>query len=122
MVLIKGVEKDPELGVKFFNPSIYDDSKVTDSDKEGNNDEYAPKTAYDGENMNASSDDRRNNDEVSPNLRTNDVNINANPDDEKQYYDVTPHTPTNRENNETIDNDEETKMKKRLGRKQKMKT
>ena len=123
MVLLKGVEQDPDLGVKIVHPSINDDSEATDSDKEENNDENSPKTPYngenmndysddrennddndpetpyDGENMNASSYDEANNDEVSPNLTTNDVNINANSDDEKNDYEVTPDTPTNGENN-----------------------
>ena len=34
MVLIKGFEQDPVLGVKMFRPSIDDDSKATDSNKE----------------------------------------------------------------------------------------
>ena len=63
MVLIKGVEQDPDLGVKIVHPSIDDDSEATDSDKEENNDENAPKTPYDDENMNAFSDDEGNNDE-----------------------------------------------------------
>ena len=42
------------------------DSKSTESEIEENNDENAPKTPYDGENMNASSDDNGNNDEVPP--------------------------------------------------------
>ena len=54
------------------------------SDYEGNNDEDAPKTPYDGEKMNASSNDEGNNYEVvPPNPPTNDININANSDDEK---------------------------------------
>ena len=35
MVLIKGVEQDPGLGVIFFHPSIDDDSEATDSEKKG---------------------------------------------------------------------------------------
>ena len=66
MVLIKGGEQDPDMGVKTFHPSIDDDSKATYSDKEENNDEVAPKSPYDGENMYASSDDDRNNNEVAP--------------------------------------------------------
>ena len=34
MVIIKGFEQDPDLGVNIFHPSIDDDSKATDSDKE----------------------------------------------------------------------------------------
>ena len=52
----------------------------------------------------------------------NDVNINDNYDDEGNDYDVTPDTPTSGEINETIDNDEEKIMKKRLIRKHVMKT
>ena len=33
----------------MFDPSIYDDTKATNSDKEENNDDNAPKTPYDGE-------------------------------------------------------------------------
>ena len=36
MVLIKGVEQDPDMGVKIFHPSIDDYGEATDSDKEGN--------------------------------------------------------------------------------------
>ena len=110
MVIIKGVEQDPDMGVKIVHPSIDDDSKATYSDKEenndynshkttydgenmtaysdyqGNNDENSPETPYDGENMNASSDDEGNNDEVSPDPPTDDININANYDDEKKEY------------------------------------
>ena len=63
MVLFKGVEQDPDMGVKQFHPSIDDDSEDTNSDKEGNNYDNAPKTPYDGENINASSDDEGNNNE-----------------------------------------------------------
>ena len=56
MVLIKWVEQDPDLGVKIVHPSIDDDSKDTDSDKEENNNKNSPKTPYDEEDMNASSD------------------------------------------------------------------
>ena len=141
MVLIKGFEQDHDLGVKRFHPSIDDDSEATDSDKEENNDDNAPKTPYDGENinvssydedapetpysgenMNASSDDKGNNYEAALDPPTNDININANSDDEKKYYEVTPDTPTNGGNNETIDNYEGKKTKKRLRRKQIMKT
>ena len=131
MVLIKGVEQDPGLGVNFFHPSIDDDRKATDIDKEENNNENDPKTQdasenmnassddevnnyeddpetpYDGENMNASSNDERNNDVVFPDPPTNDVNINDNSDDEGNDYEVTPDTPTNGGNNETIENYEE---------------
>ena len=39
MVPIKGVEQDPDLGVKIINLSIYDDSEVTESEIEENNDD-----------------------------------------------------------------------------------
>ena len=94
MVLNKGVDQDPNIGVKIFHTSIYEYSKAIDSDKEENNDNNAPKTPYDVENMNASFDDEGNNaysnnegnnDEVAPEPPTNDVNINANSDDEINY-------------------------------------
>ena len=72
--------------------------------------------------MNASSDDEVNNGEVSSYPPTNDLNINDNYDDEENIYKVTPDTPTNSENNETIENDENNIMKKRMRRKQLMKT
>ena len=34
MVIIKGFEQDPGLGVKIVHPTIDDDSKAIDSDKE----------------------------------------------------------------------------------------
>ena len=49
------------MWVKIVHPSINDDSKATDSEKEENNDENSPKTPYYGENINASSDDEGNN-------------------------------------------------------------
>ena len=48
MVLIKGIEQDPDMGVNFFHPSIEDDNKDTDSDKEKNTDGNFPKTPCDG--------------------------------------------------------------------------
>ena len=42
--------------------------------------------------------------------------------DEKNDYGVTPDAPTNGGNNKTIENDKEKKMKKKLIRKQIMKT
>ena len=48
MVLTKGVEQYPDQGVKIVHPLIDGDSEATDSDKEENNDENAPKTPYDG--------------------------------------------------------------------------
>ena len=135
MVLIKGFEQDPYLGVKTFHPSIDDDIETTDSEKEENNDENSPKTPYDGENVNASSDDEVNNDQYAPetpydgenmitssgdevnnyevahNPPTNDVNINDNSDDERNDYEVTPDTPTNDVNNETIDSYEDKNCK-----------
>ena len=66
MVLIRGFEQEPDLGVKVVHPSIDDDSEATESEIQENNYEDAPKTPYDGENINASSDDDVNNDEVAP--------------------------------------------------------
>ena len=43
MVLIKGVEQDPDMGVKIVHPSIDDDNEATDSDEEKNNDENSPR-------------------------------------------------------------------------------
>ena len=42
IVLIKEVAQDPDLGVKTFHPSIYDDIKATDSNEEENNDDNFP--------------------------------------------------------------------------------
>ena len=95
MVLIKGVEQDHDLRVKFFHPSSDDDRQATDSGKEENIDYNSPKTPYDGENMIDSSDDEGNNDEVSPDPPTNEVNVNSNYHGEKNDYEVTPNTPTN---------------------------
>ena len=127
MVLIKGVEQDPDLGVKPFHPSIDDDSEATDSDTEGSHEQIAPKTPYDGENLNASSDDEGNNDEdapktpydgeninaysnndgnndyIAPDPPTKNVNKNANYDDEKNDYEVTPDTATNGVNIERLE-------------------
>ena len=64
MVLNKGVEQDPDMGVKIVHPLIDDDSKVADSYKEEDNDDNFPKTPYDGENVN--SDDEGNDDGVAP--------------------------------------------------------
>ena len=85
--------------------------------KKENIDENAPKTPYDGKNMNDSSGDERNNDEDDPEPPTNNVNINANSDDEKNDYEVTPDTSTNGGNNETIYNDKDKIMIKKLRRK-----
>ena len=63
IVLIKGVEQEPDMRVKIIHPSIDDDSEATDSDKQENNDNNSPKTPYDDENMNESSDDEGNNGE-----------------------------------------------------------
>ena len=123
MILIKGVEQEPYLGVKCFHPAIDDDSNATESEIEENNDENAPKALYYGENVNAYSYDEGNNDqdapkmpyvgenintcsniqvnsyEVAPNPPTNDVNINANSNDEINDYEFTHDTPTNCGNN-----------------------
>ena len=42
MVLIKGVEQNPDMGVKTDHLSINDDSKATVSEEEENNDENTP--------------------------------------------------------------------------------
>ena len=89
---------------------------------EGNNYQGVPETPYYGGKINAYSNNEVDTDEVSPNPPTNDVNINANSNDERNYYEVTPDTPTKDGNNETIDNDKEKITKKRLRRKQTMKT
>ena len=49
MVLIKGFEQDPDLGVKIIYPSIDNGRKATDSDEEEDNYENDPETPYDGE-------------------------------------------------------------------------
>ena len=43
MVIIKGVEEDPDLGVKIVHQEIDDDIEATDSDKEGDNYDNDPK-------------------------------------------------------------------------------
>ena len=86
MVLIKGFEQDPDMGVNIVHPSIYDDSEDTDRDKEGNNNENAPRTPYDGENMNASYSDEGNNDEDAPKTPYYGENKNASDDDEVNNY------------------------------------
>ena len=146
VVLIEVFKQDPDMGVKNFHPSIDDDRKATDSDKEGNNDENTPKTPYygenmndsygnggnndedaperpyDGENMNAYSNKEGNNYEVAPDPPTNDVNINANSDDGRNIYEVTRDTPTNGGNNENLTIMNKIIIKKILIRKQIMKT
>ena len=62
MVLIKGFEQDPDLGVKIVHLSLDNYIEATDSDKKENNDENTPETQYDGENMDTFSDYERNND------------------------------------------------------------
>ena len=37
-------EQDPDMKLKIVHPLIYDDTKTTDSEKEENNKENAPKT------------------------------------------------------------------------------
>ena len=66
MVLIKGAEQDPDLGMKIVHQSIDDDSEATESDKEKNIGENAPETPYYGENMNAYYNNAENTDEVVP--------------------------------------------------------
>ena len=46
MVLIKKVGHDPDMGVKTVHQSIDDDSKASESEIEGSNDENAPNTLY----------------------------------------------------------------------------
>ena len=94
MVLIKGVEQDPSLGVKIVHPSIDDDIKATDSEKGENNNENAPKTQDDGENTNASYDDELNNDEDVPETPYNGENMNASYDDEVNNDELAPDPPT----------------------------
>ena len=74
MLLIRGVEQDPDLGARIVHPSIDDDSEATESEIEENSDNNAPKTPYDGENMNASSSDEVNNYEDSPKTPYNGEN------------------------------------------------
>ena len=123
MLIIKGVEQKPDLGVKSVHPSIYDDGEATDTDKEENIDENAPETPYDGENVNASYDDEVNNEEDAPDTPYDGENINAYYNNEENNDEdapvppkndeiindisdeVTHDTPTNGGNNETIDND-----------------
>ena len=93
MVLIKGVEQDPGMGVKIIHPSIDYDSEDTDSDKEENNNDNAPKTPYDGENMNASSDNEVNNDEDAPETPYDGENMNAYSDDELNNDEDAPQMP-----------------------------
>ena len=50
------------------------------SDDGGNNDQDAPQTPYDGENINYYSNNEENNDQVVPDQTTNDEIINANSD------------------------------------------
>ena len=77
MVLIKGVEQDPYLGVTFFHLSIHDDSEATESEIEENNDKNSSKIPYDDENINTSSYDEGNNDEDAPDTPYYGENINA---------------------------------------------
>ena len=88
MVLIKGVEQDPYMGVKIVHPSIDDYSKATYSDKEENNDDNAPKKQQDGENMNASYVDEVNNDKDVPKNPYDGENMNASSDDELNNNEV----------------------------------
>ena len=73
------------------------------SDNEGNIDEDAPETPYDGENIDAYSNNEENNYKVPPNPQIDNENINYDYDDEKNDYEVTHDTPTNGGNNETIE-------------------
>ena len=76
MVLIKGFEQDPYLRVKTVHPSIDDDSKATYIEEEVNNDQNAPDTPYDGENMNASSGNEGNNYKCAPENPYDGENMN----------------------------------------------
>ena len=107
MVLIKGVQQDPDLGVKIVHPSIDGDSEATDSDKQENNDENAPKTPYDDENMTASSDDEGNNDENSPKTSYDDEIINYSSGDEVNNNENASNTPYDDENINSYSNNEE---------------
>ena len=95
MLLIKGVEKDPNMGVKKFHLSIDDDSEATDRDKENDNYENVPETSCDGENMNASSNDEVNNYEDAPKTPYDIENMNAYSNIEENNDEVTPNPPTN---------------------------
>ena len=94
VVLIKGVEQDPDMGVKMFHPSIDDDSEATDSDEEKNIDESAPQTPYDDEILNASSNDEVNNDEDAPKTPYHGENVNSYYNNEVNIYEVSPNPPT----------------------------
>ena len=59
----------------------------------------APKTPYDGENINDYSNNEGNNCDVAPDPPKYDEIINVNYNDEKKYYEVTPDTSTNDKNN-----------------------
>ena len=83
MLLIKGVEQDPDLGVKTVHTSIYDDSEAADSDKEENNDDNAFKKPHDGGNINDSSDYEGDNYEDDLETPYDGENINAYPNNEK---------------------------------------
>ena len=112
MLLINGIEQDPDLGVKIVHPSIDGDSEAIDSDKEENIDESAPDTPYYGENINASSDDDGNNIGDAPKAPFYDENMNASSNDELNNDEVAPHPPTNEVN--INDNSEDEKMIMRL--------
>ena len=90
MVIIKGVEQNPDIGMKHFHPSIDDDSKSTNSDKEENKDENFPKTLYDGGNMNASFYYEVNNDEDAPETPYDGENTNAYSNNEVNNYEISP--------------------------------
>ena len=76
MLVFKGVEQDPYLGLNIVRPSIDDDSKATVSKIEENTDENVPNTPYNSENMNAFSNDEGNNEKDSPKLPYEGENIN----------------------------------------------
>ena len=81
--------------MKIVHPSIDDNSKATDSDKEENNDENDPGTPYDGENMNASSKDKGKDDEDSPQMPYDSENMNAYSNNEENNDEVSPDPSAN---------------------------
>ena len=95
MVLIKGVEQNPDQRVKIVHPSIDDDIEAAESEIEENIDDNSSKTPYDGENMNASSDDEGKNDEDVPKTPYDGENITYYYNSGGNNDDVPPEPPTN---------------------------
>ena len=114
MVLIKGVEQDPDMGVIIVHPSIDDDSKDTYSDKEENTDDNDPNTPYEGGNMNASYDDDENNDEDAPDTPYYGENMNAYSNNEENNNEVASDPPTYDENINANSDEEKMIMKSPL--------